>query len=438
MSESASAEIVCTKCGQKFSAPGYACSKCQGSLAKVCGNCGFKNSVAKNYCDRCGTPMTLAPAAPPAAAAAPPPEAQPPGTAHIPQTASRGSGAAGPPPKVAPPPPAGGLAIPAARRMDSRGPAPVPEGAYVPPPPTTEASFSRLRRRDALQKLRFWLPILAVAAVGYLAYYDYNKPEKAIPRAAAQYLGALNHLDFPGAYALLSQEARAHCSLEEFRALSDETPWTWSDVQIVRLEPEAAVVKYRLISNGQPPSDDFLILLREDGKWMRPYNWNLLQKIEDAFARKDPDMALLLAQAAVRINPRDPIARGYLCESVYFRNVPAETERECALAISLSRIYPSKLSLKSLYHLRAILGDTYKNSLRKYPEAVAQYDAMLAFPNLAAQDKCKLLLARADTRAAMGVAAEANLDLKEAASLCTSPEDLAYVRRKQDQTRSPK
>ena len=63
MPESAFSKIVCTKCGAQLPAPGYACPKCQGPLAKICGNCSFQNAVAKNYCDRCGTPMTLAPGA---------------------------------------------------------------------------------------------------------------------------------------------------------------------------------------------------------------------------------------------------------------------------------------------------------------------------------------------------------------------------------------
>ena len=113
-----------------------------------------------------------------------------------------------------------------------------------------------------------------------------------------------------------------------------------------------------------------------------------------------------------------------------FINKPAETERECSAALQLSQIYPSKLSLKSLYHLHAILGDTYKNALRKYPEAVAQYDVLLAFPDLAPADQCDLLLARADTRIAMGQNTEAAADLQTAAGVCTKPEDLGYIRKK--------
>ncbi|MBI5241518.1 MAG: zinc ribbon domain-containing protein [Elusimicrobia bacterium] len=417
------AKIVCTKCGFEMPAPGYACPRCQGGLAKVCGHCDFKNAVAKNYCDRCGTPMSLA-----AAADSPAADAAPEG---LPQTAVRriGPGAPPAPLHIVPPPP--GLSIPAAQRRAPGAPAPVPEGQYIPPPPPTEANLSRLRRRDARRSMLFWGPVTALLTALWFFYYDYQRPMNALPRAAARYLGALSSGNIQGAYDMLSLEARAHCSLDEFRSWREDTPWTWSDIRLARLEPEAAVVRYTLKIQGQAPKDDFLIFLREEGDWVRPYNWNLLQRAEESFSRNDPDMALILAQEAVRIDPRDPMARGYLCEAVYYRKVPAETERECAHALELSRLYPSKLSLKSLYHLHAILGDTYKNSLRKYPEAVGQYNAMLAFPDLAQSDQCDLFLARADTRIAMGASAEAAADLQAAAGVCVKPEDLGYIRKKQ-------
>ncbi|MCX5797175.1 MAG: zinc ribbon domain-containing protein [Elusimicrobia bacterium] len=422
MPEPAFSRIVCTKCGAQLPAPGYACPKCQSALAKICGNCSFQNAVAKNYCDRCGTPMILAPAAPSGAA----------GPESIPKTAVRRSGAPPGPPQplniVRPPT---GLSIPAALRREPGAPAPVPEGHYVPPPPPTEANLSRLRRRDSRHSMFFWAPIAAVLTAGAFLYYDYHKPQSAIPRAATQYLNALSGGDLPGAYALLSHASQVHCTLDEFRAGREDAPWTWSDIKLARLEPEAAVVKYRLLVKGRPAKDDFLIFLIEDGRWVRPYNWNLLQRAEEAFTRSDPDMALILAQAAVNIDPRDPMARGYLCEAVYYRKVPAQTAQECAAALQLSQVYPSRLSLKSLYHLHALLGDTFKNSLKKYPEAVAEYDALLAFPDLAPSDQCDLLLARADTRIAMGKSPEASADLQTAVGVCTKPEDLGYIRKRQ-------
>ncbi len=427
MSTAGFAHIVCTKCGFELPAPGYACPKCQGSLSKICGNCNFKNAVAKNYCDRCGTPLILAPApAEPPSDASSAPEG-PPQTA-LRRTAKSNSSPKSQPLNVVLPPP--GLSIPQALRRDPGAPAPIPEGQYVPPPSPTEASLTRLHRRDTHRSMFFWGPIAATCTAAAFLYYDYQKPQSAIPRAATQYLNALSADNLPAAYALLSHDSQAHCTLDEFRSGREATPWTWSAIKLARLEPRAAVIKYRLQVSNKPPVEDILIFLLEDGRWVRPYNWNLLQRAEDSFTRNDPDMALILAQEAVNIDPRDPMARGYLCEAVYYRKVPAETERECSAALQLSRVYPSKLSLKSLYHLHAILGDTYKNALRKYPEAVAQYDALLAFPDLAPADQCDLLLARADTRIAMGQSAEATADLQTAVGVCAKPEDLDYIRTK--------
>ncbi|MDD5627605.1 MAG: zinc ribbon domain-containing protein [Elusimicrobia bacterium] len=423
MPETGYSRIVCTKCAAQLPVAGYACPKCQSSLAKVCGNCSFQNAVAKNYCDRCGTPMVLAPAA---SGASPFGSAAP---APLPNAALQRSGPPQAPSLHIVEPPSG-LSIPAAQRREPGAPAPVPEGHYIPPPPPTEVSLSRLRRRDSRFSMIFWAPIAAVFAAAGFLYYDYQKPQSAIPRAAAQYLDALSRGDVAGAYALLSNASRIRCTLDEFRAGREETPWTWSDISLARLEPEAAVVKYRLQVKGQPAKDDYLIFLREDRSWVRPYNWNLLQRAEEAFIRSDPDMALIMAQAAVDIDPRDPMARGYLCEAVYYRKVPTQTEKECAAALKLAQVYPSKLSLKSLYHLHAILGDTYKNALQKYPEAVAEYDALLAFPDLTPADQCDLLLARADTRLAMGQNPEATADLQAAVGICTKPEDLGYIRKR--------
>lgn len=371
--------------------------------------------------------MHLAPVGPP------PPPCPPASAEDLPQTMIKRTGQARGDEFAMPP---GGLAIPSARRMGSRVPAPVPEGIILTPPPRTGSTYSRLRKQDTWQNLLVGIPILLLLAGVGAFLYDHYRPRKALPRLAAQYLDSLSRQDISGAYALLSRESRAHCTQEEFQALRDRTPWTWSDIEITRLEDDAAVVKYRLNIAGKAPSDDFLTFLREGDAWVRPFNWNLLQRAEQAFARNDPDMALLLAQAAVRINPRDPVARGYLCEAVYYRRVPGATQKECSLALELSRTYPSKLSTKSLYHLHAILADNYKNLLRKYPEALEQYDVMLAFPNLSAADQCDILLARGDTRIAMGQKEEAQEDMRQAARLCSRPADLDFIRRKQDRLRT--
>ena len=74
------AAILCTQCGSASAPPLLSqCAKCGGKNARVCGGCGFQNSLAKNYCDKCGNPISeLGPVV------APPPPTAPPGAPEIP------------------------------------------------------------------------------------------------------------------------------------------------------------------------------------------------------------------------------------------------------------------------------------------------------------------------------------------------------------------
>jgi hypothetical protein len=275
------------------------------------------------------------------------------------------------------------------------------------------------------------LVLLGIALVFFWKQQVDSRPENAVVRAAQQYLAALGRGDFETAYAMLSRDSQASCSLEDFKRLRAKTPWVWGNVAVARMEPDAVLVSYDLQLTGEPAEKDYLFFALEDGRWVRPYNWNLMQRIENDFDRNAPDQALLEAEVAVKINPRDPMARGYVCEAVYYLKNPSETDKQCQVALQLSQIYPSKLSPRSLYHLRAIMGDTLKNSLHKFPAAVEQYDAMLAFPDLAPEDRCDLWLARADAYAAMKRPDKAREDLASAAAVCAKPNDLSYIRLQQ-------
>ncbi len=263
------------------------------------------------------------------------------------------------------------------------------------------------------------------------------RPEAIVTGLAQQYLTSLSNGDYAAAYAMLSQSAQAQSSLDEFRELRDTTPWTWSSISVASVEPDAVMIQYDLSLAGGPPQKDYLLFVQEAGRWVRPYTWGLLKKIEGAFERGDPDMAMLLAQAAVSVDSRDPMARGYLCEAFYYRKVPQSAQKECEEALALIQKYPSKLSLKSLYHLHAILGDTYKNSLRAYDRAADEYSLMLKFPALSAEDQCELLLARADTFSLMGRAPQALSDLAGAAAVCAKPEDQQFIQKRQAELSQP-
>lgn len=47
--------IQCSQCLKPASDSDVRCPHCDGALIRICGECRFKNSIAKRYCDNCGT-----------------------------------------------------------------------------------------------------------------------------------------------------------------------------------------------------------------------------------------------------------------------------------------------------------------------------------------------------------------------------------------------
>ena len=478
-----SASILCTKCGTASATPLSTCAKCGGKNARVCGGCGFQNSLAKNYCDKCGNPISeLTPVAappPPPTAVGAEPKAEIPRTIvqrlfgkgkkeeAKPKAAEKKKDEAKPAPAAlkkdepkpapaapaAPPPPAPGILPAAKAKAFEPGAAP---GAPMTPPPLPSAGrqspdpFSApvsgdlwappVAPADDAPKAPSWLPTVrrlltaglvtfAVSAslVGAWYFNENSKPENAVQRAAHDYLEALRRRDYTAAYAMFSDSSRKYCTLDEFVATRDSETWTWSGLRIDHQEPGAILLAYDLKIAGAESKVDRVLFVEENRKWVRPYSWALMKKVEEAFDKNNADMGLVLAQAAATVNPRDPMARGYLCEAAYYRKSAMDTERQCLAAIDLARVYPSNLSLKSLYHLHAILADTYKNALQKPDQALDQFAQMLAFPNISPADQCEILLARAEAYIALSRPGEALADANRADQLCTRPQDHAYV-----------
>ena len=177
--------------------------------------------------------------------------------------------------------------------------------------------------------------------------------------------------------------------------------------------------------------------MKENEKWVRPYNWTLMKKVEEAFDKGNADLGLLLAQTAAMVNPRDPMARGYLCEAAYYRKAPDNAVKQCLDALQLSQTYPSNLSLKSIYHLHAILADTYKNALKQPAAALDQYAQMLSFPDISPADQCEILLARSEAYYGLGRPGEAAADLERAEQLCVKKQDQEFISRLREVMRVP-
>lgn len=398
----ASAQILCAACGCSSQQASEACRKCGGRNVRVCGACGGRNSVAKGFCDKCGHSISEL------GTIAPPPPTLPPGSpaANIPVTAIRSA----PEPGSAP-------------GLDDLWTAPAP-------PPAGDANKDLPARASMLGRIINLLAAfagVAAAAYGIWHWRESRRPEFLVPRLASEYLNALGSGDYAGAYGMFSVAAKKYCTEADFRASRDKTPWTWSNPRIVHQEPGAILLAYDLIVEGLPPRTDHLLFTLEGERWTRPYNWTLLRQIEEAFERGNPDKGLILAQAAVEVNSRDPMAWGYLCEAAYYRRSPDDAAQRCTRALELSQTYPSNLSLKSLYHLRSILADTYHHALKKHGLALDQFAHMLAFPGISAADQCQILLARAQVYAEISRPGESLSDLEQGSRLCSNPKDLAFI-----------
>ena len=441
----ADAQILCAKCSTASTEPRLECAKCGGRNARVCGKCGNQNSVAKNFCDKCGHSIAnLGPISPP-------PKTQPPDSTStdIPVTAVMQLPPYGAPsaPKTPPDPaddrplpPARPGALPLVGQPSASFAAPL-DDLWSAPTPLPAASGT-----DSLAKTSIWRPALntlaallgvAAAAYGVWTYREFQKPEVLVPKLAAGYLEALRTRDYARAYALFSDAAKRGATLDEFRSSRNETAWTWSGLRVEYREPDAMLLGYDLKADGAPPRRDHVLFTREGDRWVRPYNWTLMRQVEEAFDKSDADKGLVLAQAAATIDPRDPMAWGYLCEAAYYRKLPTDTESRCLRALELARTYPSNLSPKSLYRMHAILADTYHHAFRSPGRALEQYAEMLAFPDISPADLCQTLLARSQAYASISRPGEALADLERGSSICVAPADRALIQRMRDNLHVP-
>ncbi len=441
--------IQCLKCAAAYAAAQASCAKCGGTLARVCSDCGTASSLVKNFCDKCGKSLTNpAPASAPRPAS-PGPDIPATAVFRLPTPGEALAGGAMPAfPPSGPLPPAKkaeplGSPAPAPAQPASARPAPESLDDLWKPsaPPATSAAPTKppaaKRALSAVLNAIAALAGVALAGFGLWRWQQSQRPEVVVPRLAARYLDELRSQDYAGAYAMFSEAAKQSCTLDEFRAIRDTTAWTWSDLRVVHQEPGALLLAYTLSTPGKPDRTDHVLFTQEGDRWTRPYNWVLMRQVEESFDRGDADRGLLLAQSAATVNPRDPMAWGYLCEAAYYRHSPADAEARCVRALELADIYPSDLTPKSLYHLHAILADTYSQSLGRPDKAVEQFAQMLSFPNISPEDQCQILLARAQAYQRLSRPGEALADVDAGARLCTNPGDLAFVQKMRAALRPP-
>lgn len=390
-----------------------------GPAQKVCARCGFKSSAAKKYCDGCGAELAgfSAPDLPPLGG---------PDTV-IPQTVIKKAPRKEPP---VPSPETTGFSLPQAGRSQQTfgtpakpSPGPKTSGtSTVKPPRVGPSLLDRVQdfASEAIGRLGYFiksvLALLFLAALGLAGLIIFqqhraaSRPEVAVMHALELQLERMRIGDFETAHKMFTPAAQGLTTLEELRQSRETRDWRWSNPKIVALEPRMALIEYDLEVAGAPAEKDYMYLEKHGKEWLRPYNWTLLQSAEAALRTNAPDIAVLKAQAAAHVNPRDPLARAYLCESFYFRRLVAEAERECREAIAAASRHPSRVRGRTLRHLKAVLADSAR-SLGKTGDALALYNELLSVPDLPRRERCDALRARATIRPSPE-------DVAEAAKLC--------------------
>ncbi|MBI4803219.1 MAG: hypothetical protein HY796_11920 [Elusimicrobia bacterium] len=425
-----SSVIKCPKCGYEPNIIGDVCLKCGAKLEKVCGGCGFANAVEKNYCDQCGMVMTLKVPAKQEDASAPPPPPPPPAAADgtkppeqqkyrlemqpIESTVSEKDISFR---KLFPGKPAA-PGVPGAEALNKPAP-PAAGGSQSPKAtgiPVKMASVKKIAGILVTAGL-----FCALCFVLYLIAAPHI-PKFMLERTAKNYLKKLSTGRYEEAYALLSSNSKAACSMTDYVNYSRQyyaasPPWEVRDVSAFVMAPEAAMVKYQLKEGSAAWRTDYISFVKEHDRWTRPYIWLLFEPIESAISKQDYPQALFLAQRLYLTDPMDPRSSGYLCVSQFFMGLYDRSADSCKKTISSVLTYPSGFSAGELFWFRVYYADSLR-FVQKYEEALKEYDELLKMPERLAKEQCPLYLNRADALVRMKKYDSALYDMLHADAVC--------------------
>lgn len=443
----ANSVIKCLKCGSESHIVGDLCPECGAPLAKVCGFCGFANSVPKNYCDQCGELLVLRPSKREGS--------RPSGNIGKPQSATSNLNGGDSEPKASA---RGGVSPHGEHRAEQsdhspRGISPElkardatkAEGSKAIPqevgrgqpddfsePIQDQAPARQTRRMRITSRIRplhttawarktlFVLPaVLLIVAVCIIFAPQF--PKYQLTRTAKRYLKELSAGHYENAYKMLSRNSRVSCSLKEYISFSREyysnSPWKFKNVKPFLIEENAALVKYQIKEGNLPWKDDFISFTREDGKWVRPYIWNFFQAIEDAIGKNDQPQALFLAQRLYLTDPLDPRTAGYLCWTEYLMGLYGKAASSCKKALNNCRMYPVGFEPETVFWFHYQLADSLRNT-HKYKEALVEYTNLLGIRDLPLQNRCEVMVDRADVFVWLNRYDAALQDMLDAQNIC--------------------
>ncbi len=440
--------IKCPKCGYLPNMLGDTCLKCGARLEKACGECGFANAVEKNYCDNCGTLLSLHPN-PKSDMPPPPPQGRPAPAEKkefklemesIQDTVSERetSFRRRPETPAAAPAKAPEPAKPAAPQPpEEPKAAPRPEGRHDGRKVKSSSPFSpdsaRLMRdnvipyRPSLMR-RMAGPAITLLLAGVLLAILYMIAAPSLPRlrllmAAKAYLADISQGKYEKAYTLLSTNSKAACTMDNYvknnRDYYSKAPaWQFRDVQIFNMGKEAAMVSYQLKEGKENWKQDYISFVNEHGRWTRPYIWILFQPIQEALDRQDFPQALFLSQKLYLTDPVDPRSSGFLCASEFFMGLYEKSADSCKRTVEAAATYPVGYTSGELFWFNSYYADSLRY-LQRSRMALDEYEKLMKWPGLTSKEQCPLFLNRADAYVSLKDYDRALQDTMKADVLCT-------------------
>ncbi|MEW6041011.1 MAG: zinc ribbon domain-containing protein [Elusimicrobiota bacterium] len=354
------AVIRCTKCGFKSNVISDTCIKCGSPLEKICGSCEFANSVVKNYCDQCGVPLILTP--------------------H--------------PESVIPPP--------SDKTMREMITPEYFQRMQAEQKPAKQAAEPDKSKSTSGISLNIWInSALAFMLVGMV--YILISPQ--IPKyhlllRVKRYLNELSKGNYARAYETLSINSKSSITLEEYIKFNKDyyahaPSWEFRKLKIFLLEKNAALIKYELKEGTSPWKEDYISFVKEHGKWVRSYIFNLFEPIEQAIEKQDYAHALYLAQKLNLTDPVDPRTWGYLCWTEYTTGLYDKAVESCKKAIESSRLYPVGFTSETIFWFQFHIADSLRASGR-FQDSIKEYDNLLMYPGLPPGNACQILMNRSD------------------------------------------
>lgn len=375
------AVIRCTKCGFKSNILTDTCPKCGAPLEKICGNCEFANSVAKNYCDQCGTHLTLTPH----------PESikSPPSDKTMREIIT---------PEYF-------------QRMQAE---------HKPDKPAEIFKFQLKFKKKLIILINSALAILLVIMLYFLI--SPHIPKYHLLFNVKRYLNELSSGKYEKAYEMLSTNSKSSINLEEYIKFNKEyysnaPSWEFRKPKIFLLEKNAALIKYELKEGTSPWKEDYISFVKEHGKWVRPYVFNLFEPIEQAIEKQDYAHALFLAQKVNLMDPIDPRTWGYLCWTEYIIGLYDKAVDSCKKAIDSSRLYPVGFTNETLFWFQFHMADSLKEC-EKFQDSIKKYDILLTYRELQPEHMCQILLNRSDALVKINDYVKAVDDVLKAQDVC--------------------